>query len=603
MPTDLQPSRSRRSRFVAFLSALVIASLVPAVPASAAGGSFWDDDNSVHEAGIEAIYAAGITKGCGDGKFCPKDPVTREQMAAFLARALKGKVTTLGTPQTYSDLGGSEFKSAIAWLSAAGITQGCGGDRFCPEKPVTREQMAAFLKRALEGRVAATGAPRKFTDVGNSEFKSAIAWLSATGITQGCGTGKFCPRDPVTREQMATFLTRALGLKPIPPETVSPPPPPGSSGNHNGTTIANSQLLTGAAGTDKLQLTTKDFQGNPVGEPRDPALGPFPNIGTFRVFCNFSHQNFDDAIIFPGQARKSHLHSYFGNKNTNANSTAGTIAGGGKSTCQGGIADRSAYWIPSLYDKTTKKLIKPSLGAVYYQSAYGNGIDPASIQPVPKGLKMIAGSAAATPSAPTPDGYWGCFNNGPPTNTGKTIPDCPAGQSVTMIVNFPQCWDGVHLDSADHKSHMAFPSWNKGCPASHPVAIPRIMLQVIYPMESHGTGGWNLTSDNYSVSQRGGASIHADFVNGWDTQIMDRWLNKCIRAVKDCERGELGDGEALVFSFGGAQVASVSSSGTSAATWSQQLLEVSSPDPAAVGNSEVSVFCAISGHDEETGSA
>jgi len=288
-------------------------------------------------------------------------------------------------------------------------------------------------------------------------------------------------------------------------------------------------------------------------EPRESTSGPFPNIGTFRVFCHFSHQNYDDPLVFPGVVNATHLHSFFGNKNTKASSTASSIRGGGNSTCQGGTADRSAYWIPSVYDATAKKLVRPTFAAVYYQSGFGNWVDPAAIQPIPTGLMILAGRASATPGNAISQqvGYWGCFNNGAPTNTGNVIPTCPSGHSVTMIVNFPQCWNGSNLDSANHASHMAYPSW-QGCPASHPVVIPRIMLQVIFPQESHGTGGWSLTSDNYPITERGGASIHADFVNGWDTGIMDRWLENCIRAVKDCERSELGGGQALTFSFGGA---------------------------------------------------
>jgi hypothetical protein len=187
------------------------------------GGSFVDDDGNVHEPAIEAIAAEGITKGCnpaeGNTKFCPKDPVTRGQMAAFLVRAL-GLPPTTEAP--FTDAAGV-FEDSINRLAAAGVTKGCnpaeGNTRFCPHDYVTRGQMAAFLVRAL-GLPPTTEAP--FTDAAGV-FEDSINRLAAAGVTKGCnpaeGNTKYCPHDFVKRDQMATFLTRALGLTPItPPE-------------------------------------------------------------------------------------------------------------------------------------------------------------------------------------------------------------------------------------------------------------------------------------------------------------------------------------------------------------------------------------------------
>lgn len=195
--------------------ALLIGLIAIPQPSHAARGTFWDDDGSTHEANIEAISAAGITKGCGNGKFCPNDLVTRGELAAFLHRSLRGKIPT-GSHKAFSDISSSMFADDIIWLSATGITKGCENGRFCPNDPVSREQIAAFLRRALESSIP-TGKPTQFSDVSSSTFASDIAWLSATGITRGCGSEKFCPSEPVTREQLATFLTRALGLDPIQP--------------------------------------------------------------------------------------------------------------------------------------------------------------------------------------------------------------------------------------------------------------------------------------------------------------------------------------------------------------------------------------------------
>jgi hypothetical protein len=158
----------------------------------------------------------GVTKGCNppaNNKFCPDQPVTRGEMAAFLTRAL-GLTTGAGSDQ-FSDDNGSIFEADIERLAVAGITKGCNppdNDLFCPEDFVTREQMAAFLVRAF-GYSDASGF--EFVDVDPSSiFLGDISRLAAAGVTRGCNppaNTQFCPRDFVTRGQMAAFLRRALG--------------------------------------------------------------------------------------------------------------------------------------------------------------------------------------------------------------------------------------------------------------------------------------------------------------------------------------------------------------------------------------------------------
>ncbi|HVR32219.1 MAG TPA: S-layer homology domain-containing protein, partial [Acidimicrobiia bacterium] len=174
-------------------------------------GTFRDDDASEFESDIEWLVAAGITQGCDatNHLYCPTAAVARDQMAAFLTRALG---LTTSASHSFTDVGGSTFESEIAAVAAAGITQGCTADgtRFCPADPVTRGEMAAFLVRALQ---LPTGAANTFVDDDGSLFEADIAAVAAAGITRGCtadGT-RFCPTDPVSRGQMAAFLRRALG--------------------------------------------------------------------------------------------------------------------------------------------------------------------------------------------------------------------------------------------------------------------------------------------------------------------------------------------------------------------------------------------------------
>ena len=105
-----------------------------------------DDNGLTHEASINAIAEAGITGGCAPHLFCRNDPVSRAQMAAFLVRALD---VPPATKDWFSDDDGSTLEASINAMAEAGLTGGCGTGVFCPDQPVTREQMAAFLVRAF----------------------------------------------------------------------------------------------------------------------------------------------------------------------------------------------------------------------------------------------------------------------------------------------------------------------------------------------------------------------------------------------------------------------------------------------------------------------
>jgi micrococcal nuclease len=197
--------------FALLLGGVAIAAELPP------GGTFSDDDGNVHEAAIEAVAAAGITRGCNppaNYRFCPDDSITRGQMAAFLVRALD---LPASSQDTFGDDDDSEFEADIEALVAAGITKGCdppANTSFCPDDAVTRGQMAAFLRRAFS---LAAGQPDAFGDDDGNVFEDDINALAASGITTGCTPSSFCPGDPVARDQMASFLTRALPLTPLPP--------------------------------------------------------------------------------------------------------------------------------------------------------------------------------------------------------------------------------------------------------------------------------------------------------------------------------------------------------------------------------------------------
>jgi Subtilase family/S-layer homology domain len=166
---------------------------------------FADAESSQFISDILWIAQRGITLGCGGGSYCPLSPVTREEMASFLVRAM-------GLPATgndyFDDDAGSMHEGPINALAAAGVTQGCGQRQYCPSQGVSREEMASFLVRALG--LGWTPADH-FDDDAGSIHEGPINSLASAGITTGCGAPRsFCPTNGVTREQMAGFLHRAF---------------------------------------------------------------------------------------------------------------------------------------------------------------------------------------------------------------------------------------------------------------------------------------------------------------------------------------------------------------------------------------------------------
>lgn len=170
------------------------------------GVRFVDIIGTPFEDEILWMEEAGITNGCEIDRFCPEDSVTRGQMAAFFVRALE---LPPGPDAGFTDASGSPFRDDINRLAAAGITQGCGGGQFCPDEAVTRGQMAAFFRRALDLTSAGSAG---FSDTTGHLFESDIDRLAAAGITNGCAIGLYCPDNPIDRDEMAAFFFRAAGL-------------------------------------------------------------------------------------------------------------------------------------------------------------------------------------------------------------------------------------------------------------------------------------------------------------------------------------------------------------------------------------------------------
>ena len=201
------------------VAAAVVSILLTAQPASAASGAPYPDvpADAYYRWPVADLHARGLFAGteCDEG-FCPGEPIDRATMAVWLVRIFDGSdpPPVTASPR-FADVASSHPHAAfIERLADMGVTGGCGdGTNFCPDRSVTRAQMATFLSRGYD---LPAGPDPGFSDVPDDAWYAAdVARLAASGITRGCGDGTvFCPGRETTRAQMATFLAASSSLLP-----------------------------------------------------------------------------------------------------------------------------------------------------------------------------------------------------------------------------------------------------------------------------------------------------------------------------------------------------------------------------------------------------
>ena len=290
------------------------------------------------------------------------------------------------------------------------------------------------------------------------------------------------------------------------------------------------------------------------------------DVGAFRFICNPGQLLFDDPIVYPGQPGKSHLHQFFGNTLANAESTYASLRSSGDSTCNNRL-NRSAYWMPAMLNGKGQ-VIRPDYVSIYYKRRPAS--DPQckmqgrACVDIPRGLRFIFGFNMLNHAAQkTGSGYFNC--DGPTGISGHyptivaAAKNCPVGNKLGAVISAPDCWDGKNLDSADHRSHVAFGSYGDWgyykCPNSHPYVIPTFTLGAWYKVDDtldrSGSwdgmfNSWHLSSDNMpGMAMTPGSTFHTDWFGAWDDTVLKIWHDNCINKLLNCSGGDLGNGKQL----------------------------------------------------------
>jgi hypothetical protein len=259
--------------------------------------------------------------------------------------------------------------------------------------------------------------------------------------------------------------------------------------------------------------------------PADPAVIGAPSQGNpnptgfheFQANCSVTRNLPDDPIVFFGQPGASHMHTFMGNTTTDANTTLASLQAGGTSCKVPG--DKSGYWMPTMYNSNQPVMpIGPQV--IYYKSGV---IDYTSLRPFPAGLKFVVGSPTNTAAQFMNESEqgWECGNSA----FNPTFPECIAGAELNVRFQSPSCWDGKHLDSPDHKSHMAYPVAGR-CTAAHPIALPMLEFKMAFPA--------GMDTSQVRLSSGAGYSFHYDFFNAWDPATLDALVKQCINGGLQC---------------------------------------------------------------------
>jgi hypothetical protein len=302
----------------------------------------------------------------------------------------------------------------------------------------------------------------------------------------------------------------------------------------------------------------------PVGSPAPVESNPM--LGAFRMFCTAGQIVSDDPLFFPGQPGVSHLHQFFGNTGTNASSTYQSLRTSGGTTCGQSSTpfNRSAYWFPAMLDGVGN-VVKPDFIKLYYKR--NANIDPLCSQAntpslgqcvdLANGIRYVFGYNMKTGEgfANSNVVFYSCMINDAPPATGATgrywnladlaAAGCPIGAQVVIAANSPNCWDGQNLDSADHRSHMAYASgpyyapqqWRAcvgtGAVPGHPYMMPNMEILAYFTVDAN-LAKWHLSSDEMVPGALPGSTFHVDYWEAWSPTIKARWHAACINQALSC---------------------------------------------------------------------
>lgn len=275
-----------------------------------------------------------------------------------------------------------------------------------------------------------------------------------------------------------------------------------------GVCVISVALIASACGGSRTQVAGAD-------DPDPDRIGPQGRVAQFIVHCEVSHIGFDDPIVLPGQPDQSHQHQFFGNTATDSDPEYEQAIGADTSCDQ--RLDTASYWSPTLLDGSGVRVESTGLTA-YYRP--GDGVAPDEVQPYPPGFMVVAGAATADEPQSLDVIAWGCGSGAQRADRPLA---CPDRTGLRLWITFPDCWDSDRLTTSGSGAHVRYS--DGGCPESHPVALPQLVMAIDYP---------SVDPEGLSLSSGSIDSAHADFWNTWDQGKLEREVELCLNRDLVC---------------------------------------------------------------------
>ena len=279
---------------------------------------------------------------------------------------------------------------------------------------------------------------------------------------------------------------------------------------------------------------------NVLQKPQVQAAG---SKGTFTSRCGVNKQgqhNSDNVIVAPGVVNGAHhIHDYVGNKDVSGASTNESLIAQGTSCTNG---DQSAYYWPVVRDLTKVgadanlaqggggegnigAILVPTSATITYK---GNAAS--KVTAMPQFLRIITGDAKTlTNGLGNANAHWSCTGFESRVQLTEQYPLCPSGSKVVRTFEFQSCWDGKNTDSANHRSHVAFPDKASDvCPVGF-VAIPKLTMRLTYKVPA----GPNYAVDGFVEQQHKASTDHDDFIEVMSVGLQKKVAN-CINTGQRC---------------------------------------------------------------------
>lgn len=255
---------------------------------------------------------------------------------------------------------------------------------------------------------------------------------------------------------------------------------------------------------DTITPFSSDFDVNDwLEDTRVMEVKPESTRGAFRGAAQFSHLAYDDPIVFPGEPGRAHLHMFAGNRLTDAHSTYESLRENPANTTSADMLNGSAYWIPALLNGHGMAVV-PSIIHLYYKHWSFNGVRA----PLPTGLRALMtekrfsikrpGEADPAPSSTE--------------NLGDILTEARAGDVIRCRISAGLYWDGLHIDSPDHLSHLS----HKYDQEKYPYIIPRHSQDWVFQVhDGDDPRDFRFSSDDEMGAAIPGETFHGDFMEAW----------------------------------------------------------------------------------------